>query len=91
MEDLMIGSVVVAALILGITQFLKDRLYLEGNAVIVLVAVLGIVFGGLSVAITGGYIPPEIAKWVETIVGSIASVLSAMGYYGLAKFLASKD
>lgn len=85
MEDLAIGSVLVAALILGITQFLKDKLMLEGSAVVVLVAIQGVLFGGLSVAISGGYIPPEAAKWVETVVNSLAGILAAMGYYDLYK------
>lgn len=83
MDNLMIGSVVVAALIIGITQFLKEKLGLQDGGAVALVAVLGVIFGGLSVAISGGYIPPEAAKWIETIVGTLASILAAMGYYKL--------
>lgn len=90
MEDLAIGSVLVTALVLGITQFLKDKLMLEGGAVVALVAIQGVIFGGLSVAISSGYIPPEAAKWVETVVGTIAGLLAAMGYYSLAKFLSRR-
>lgn len=90
MEDLAIGSVLVAALILGITQFLKDKFMIEGKAVVVAAAIQAVIFGGLSVAISGGYIPPEAAKWVETIVGTIAGLLAAMGYYDLAKFLSRR-
>ncbi len=85
MEDLAIGSVLVAVLVPGITQFLKDKFMIGGGAVVVLVAIQGVVFGGLSVAISSGYIPPEAAKWVETIVGTIAGLLAAMGYYDLYK------
>uniref|UniRef100_A0A6M3L3M1 Holin n=1 Tax=viral metagenome TaxID=1070528 RepID=A0A6M3L3M1_9ZZZZ len=83
--EYLIGAVVVSALIFAITEFAKDKLGLEGNAVVVLVAVLGVVFAGLAVAITEGYIPPETATWIETVVQFLASILAAMGYYSYRK------
>lgn len=91
MDNLMIGSVVVAALIFGITQFLKEELGLKDGAVVVLVAVQGVIFSGLSVAISGEYIPPDAAVWIESIVGAIASILAAMGYYKLKTLRINKS
>jgi len=83
--EYMIGTIAVSALIFAIVEFAKAKLGIKDGAVVTLVAILGVLFTGVSISITQGYIPPDVAIWIAGIVEFLASILGAMGFYSYLK------
>jgi hypothetical protein len=79
-----IGGVAVAALILGITEALKEA-GVKGKASRLVVFILGTLFVAIAAANEKALIDPDIMQWVNLGVTALAGGLAAMGYYDFTK------
>lgn len=84
MNGFAIGGVVVAVLVLGIVEALKE-FGVTGKGSQVAAMVAGFVLVGTAQAIEQNLIPPEAVIYVELVVVSIAGALAAMGFYDFTK------
>ena len=82
--DFAIGGILISAIIFGVVEAAKE-FGINGNGSRLLAVILGFVFGGLSQAISKEMIPANIVTWIELVVISLATALSAMGYYDFVK------
>jgi hypothetical protein len=89
MNNYLIASVSVAALIFGITEALKEA-GVKGKASRGVVFGLGVLFVGISAANEQGLIAEQAMQWINLGVTAIAGGLAAMGYYDFAKTKTSK-
>ncbi len=76
---------VVLFLLLGLVQYIKTAVGLEGRAVELLTLVLGFILFGIAYGINEGLLPEAITPYIEWVVFALAAPLSAMGYYKLVK------
>ena len=87
--DYLIGSISIAALIVGLVEFAK-KFKLSGESLSILAFVLGVVLTGVAYGLEAGLIPPEAAPWIKLVVVALSGGPTAMGYYDLGKrFLAA--
>ena len=85
MFDVELNGVSILALILGITEALKQLFDLEGKANIGAALIVAFVLFGVAGAESSGLIPEAAMVWVNLIIYALAGALSAGGYYSLAK------
>lgn len=78
-----LGMLALTALIPGIVQSAKEHFGVTGRWSFILSAVLGLLFVGLSQAISLGLIPEVALGWIKVVVAGIAGGLAASGYYDL--------
>jgi hypothetical protein len=81
--DFTIDVVVVSALIVGITETLKELFSLEGNKVRIVTVLLGFFFYGLAFAMNQALIPEAAHVWIKLVVYSLGGAAAAMGYFDL--------
>ena len=79
-----IGSIMVAALIIGIVEAAKE-FGVEGKASRALALGLGFFFVALAYGIDEALIPAVAVPYIVWFVTALAGALAAMGYYDLAK------
>lgn len=79
-----IGGVAVAALILGITEAMKE-FGVTGKASRIVVFFLGVIFVAIAAANQESLIDPKIMQWINLGVIALAGGLAAMGYYDFTK------
>lgn len=79
-----IGTIAIGALILGITEALKE-FGIAGKSSRIVVFVLGVGFVGIASANESNLIPADIMQYVNLAVVALAGGLSAMGYYDFTK------
>ena len=79
-----IGGVAVAALILGITEAMKE-FGLAGKASRIVVFFLGVFFVAIAAANQESLIDPQIMQWINLAITAIAGGLAAMGYYDFSR------
>ena len=68
--------------ILGLVEFIKVRLQLEGRVVELLSLVIGVLF---AVMYKAAELYPEVGTWVYAVVAGIAVGLAASGLYDFSK------
>lgn len=89
--DFAIGGVAVAMLVLGLVQFLKKILPIDGNWNVVAALVLGFLFGGIAHGIDQGLLPADWIPYIEWVVTALAVGLASAGFYDLGKTRFGRD
>ena len=82
--ELAIGSVAVIPLVIGIVQFFK-KFGLDGNWNVVVVVVLGFVFGGIAYGINEALLPVTWIPYIKWVVYALSVGLGAAGLYDVGK------
>ena len=86
MEYVNIG--IVVTIVLGLTQWVKDRLKLDGRPAEILSFILGLLFGGVyQYAVTK---PVELNQWLSVAFVAVLMALVPSGIFKFAAQIADK-
>ena len=83
--DFTLDMVIVPALIIGVTETLKELFNLKDKQPRIVTVLLGFFLYGLSFAMDQGLIPDPAHVWIKLVVYSFIGAAAAMGYYDIQK------